>query len=102
MDEIIRAERSSLTREPTHGIPNAECRGMKEEVYTARFSIGSRVILQGIDHPKARKQCTIIGILPNPSGAPRHQWYDVMFADGSIARFIERCLVPAPTPAVAP
>jgi hypothetical protein len=61
--------------------------------YTPSLTIGARVRFIGTDYPtKTGEQCTIIRILPNPSGLREHQWYDVRFDDGSLGRFLEKYL----------
>jgi len=58
------------------------------------LSRGMRVRFTGqADNPNNGQQCTIIGILPNPSNRPENQWYDVRFDDESIGRFLGRYLV---------
>ena len=53
---------------------------------------GTRVRFTLKDHPKNGQYCTILGALPNPSGRPENQWYDVRFDDQSLARLVERYL----------
>jgi len=61
--------------------------------YTPSLTIGARVRFIGTDYPrKTGEQCTIIRILPNPSGLREHQWYDIRFDDGSLGRFLEKYL----------
>jgi hypothetical protein len=69
--------------------------------YVANFTCGSRVLLIEKAHPRSGQQGIIIRILPNPSGRPENQWYDVRFADFSIGRFLEKYLVPIPAESVA-
>jgi len=45
-----------------------------------------------VDYGKTGR-CTIIRILPNPSGREDRQWYDIRFEDGSLARVPSRDLV---------
>ena len=67
---------------------------MDVEKYVANLSLGTRVRLIGLGrHPRHGDECTIIAILPNPSQAPEHQWYDVRFEDGIYGRFLEKYLV---------
>jgi hypothetical protein len=66
---------------------------MKTSGYVPNLSYGARVRFIGKDHPKSGQQCTIIGILPNPSRRAENQWYDVRFDDYSTGRFLERYLV---------
>jgi hypothetical protein len=64
--------------------------------YTSSLTIGARVRFIGTDYPpKTGEQCTIIRILPNPSGLREHQWYDIRFDDGSLGRFLEKYLTGA-------
>jgi hypothetical protein len=64
---------------------------MRTPQYTPALTIGSRLRFIGTDYPsKTGEQCTIIRILPNPSGLSEHQWYDIRFDDGSLGRFLER------------
>jgi len=64
---------------------------METRPYVPRLSCGDRVTFAGPDlHSKTGQQCTIIRILPNPSGRPENQWYDVRFDDESIGRFLEK------------
>jgi hypothetical protein len=71
----------------------AETPGMKTPQYTPSLTTGARVRFIGTDYPsKTGEPCTIIRILPNPSGLREHQWYDVKFDDGSLGRFLEKYL----------
>src|SRR5215475_4178156 len=75
---------------------NVECSRpyMDVEKYVANLSLGTRVRLIGLGlHPRHGDECTIIAILPNPSQASEHQWYDVRFEDGIYGRFLEKYLV---------
>lgn len=57
---------------------------------------GERVVLTVKDHhAKDGQSCIVIGALPNPSGRPENQWYDVRFDDNSLGRFPGRHLAPA-------
>jgi len=47
-----------------------------------------------MDHPDFQQTATIIAALPNPSGRPDLQWYDVRFDNGRYGRFPERYLEP--------
>jgi hypothetical protein len=61
--------------------------------YIPSLTIGARVRFIGTDYPpKTGERCTIIRILPNPSGLREHQWYDIRFDDGSLGRFLEKYL----------
>jgi hypothetical protein len=67
---------------------------MKMSKYVANLSEGTRVRLMGLGHhPKRGYECTVIGVLPNPSRRAEHQWYDVRFDDNSFGRFLEKYLV---------
>src|SRR5262249_6783397 len=64
---------------------------MKPSPYVSHFSYGDRVQYTGKSlHPAYGELCTIVYVLPNPSGRPESQWYDVRFDDGSIGRFLEK------------
>jgi hypothetical protein len=69
---------------------------MKSSNYVPNLSRGVRVVFKPTDyHPKTGQQCTIIGILPNPSRTAEHQWYDVRFDDDdTTGRFLEKHLSP--------
>jgi hypothetical protein len=70
-----------------------ECRtcSMKTSPRIPRLRYGDRVRFIGIgNHPDTRRQCTIIRVLPNPSGRDEHQWYDVKFDDASLGRFLAK------------
>lgn len=68
--------------------------GMKNSKYVASLVRGDRVRLIGLGHhPKYGGECSIIGILPNPSQKSEHQWYDVRFDDGTYGRFLEKSLM---------
>ena len=47
------------------------------------FADGARVV-------KGDRPCTILRALPNPSGRPENQWYDVRFDDYTMGRFAAR------------
>jgi hypothetical protein len=64
--------------------------------YVPNLSRGVRVVFKPTDsHPKTGQQCTVIGVLPNPSQCTEHQWYDVRFDDECTGRFLEKHLWPA-------
>lgn len=66
---------------------------MKTSEYVPFLTIGDRVRFIGTDYPsRTGQECTIIGILPNPSGRKEHQWYDIRFDDGYLGRFLEKYL----------
>jgi hypothetical protein len=67
---------------------------MKMSKHVANLSEGTHVRLIGLGHhPKRGDECTVIGVLPNPSRRAEHQWYDVRFDDNSFGRFLEKYLV---------
>ena len=67
---------------------------MSTSKHVPHLSPGTRVLFKGDEHhPKSGQQCTIIGILPNPSKRAENQWYDIRFDDYSLGRFLERYLV---------
>lgn len=72
----------------------AECRtcSMKTSERIPCLRYGDRVRFIG-DHPNTGRVCTIIRALPNPSGRPEHQWYDVKFDDATLGRFLAKYLI---------
>jgi hypothetical protein len=71
---------------------------MKAFPYVSHFSYGDRVQYTGRGpHSIEGEFCTIVYVLPNPSGRPECQWYDVRFEDGSIGRFLERYITGQPS-----
>ena len=52
----------------------------------------TRVRLLKRDHRENSHPATLLRVLPNPSGIPENQWYDVQFDDGVYGRFLERYL----------
>jgi hypothetical protein len=70
---------------------------MKTFPHVSHFSYGDRVQYTGKGpHPVNGESCTIVYVLPNPSGRPECQWYDVRFEDGSIARCLEKYIAGQP------
>ena len=68
---------------------------MKMSECVAYLQYGDRVRFVGIgDHPDTGRECTIIRVLPNPSGRYEHQWYDVKFDDASMGRYLGKYLLP--------
>jgi hypothetical protein len=61
--------------------------------YVASMKNGDRVRFVGTDNAsKTGQECTIVRVLPNPSEKQEHQWYDVQFDDGTLGRYLERCI----------
>jgi hypothetical protein len=52
----------------------------------------TRVRLLKREHQEEGRTATILRVLPNPSGRPENQWYDVRFDDGVYGRFLGRYL----------
>jgi hypothetical protein len=60
--------------------------------YRPALAEKTRVRLLKAEHHEYLKPATILWALPNPSGRPEHQWYDVRFDDGLYGRFLEAYL----------
>lgn len=63
--------------------------------YTPLWRRGVRVQFVRAGHPQNSQLGRILDPLPNPSGRPEHQWYDVIFDSGVYGRFLQRALVSA-------
>ena len=68
---------------------------MNTSDYIPHLPLAARVRFIGSDRCRNGQKGAVIRILPNPSQRAEHQWYDVRFEDGSIARFLEKDLAPA-------
>jgi len=69
---------------------------MESIPYHASLQERMRVLLAYDKHSHNQKTATVMHVLPNPSQASRHQWYDVRFDDGIWGRFLERHLQSIP------
>jgi hypothetical protein len=56
--------------------------------YIPAWREGTRVRLTRMGHPDFQQTATVIAALPNPSGHPERQWYDVRFDNGRYGRFL--------------
>lgn len=65
---------------------------IKDLTYRPILSERTRVRLIKREHHEYSRHATIVRALPNPSGRPENQWYDVRFDDGVHGRFLERYL----------
>jgi len=71
--------------------------GVMESIpYHASLRERMRVLLVHDKHSHNQKTAIVMHVLPNPSQASRHQWYDVRFDDGIWGRFQERNLQSIP------
>ena len=66
----------------------------ESSMYEASFRARTRVRLVKSSHSLNGQTAVVIRALPNPSGNPGHQWYDVRFDNGVLGRFLERYLLP--------
>ena len=65
---------------------------IKDSTYRHVLPEKARVRLLKREHHKYTRPATLVHALPNPSGRPENQWYDVRFDDGVYGRFLERYL----------
>ena len=65
---------------------------IKDSTYRPMLSERTRVRLTRQEHLEYSRPATLLRALPNPSGRPENQWYDVRFDDGVYGRFLERYL----------
>jgi len=65
---------------------------MKDSTYRPVLPEKARVRLLKREHREYTRSATLLKALPNPSGRPENQWYDVRFDDGFCGRFLERYL----------
>ena len=69
---------------------------MESTPYHASLQERMRVLMVHDEHSHNRQIATVMRVLPNPSQASGHQWYDVRFDDGTWGRFLERHLQSIP------
>jgi hypothetical protein len=65
---------------------------IKDSTYRPVLPEKARVRLLKREHHEYTRPATLIHALPNPSGRPENQWYDVRFDDGVYGRFLARYL----------
>ena len=65
---------------------------IKDPTYRPILSERTRVRLIKREHHEYSRPATLVRALPNPSGRPGNQRYDVRFDDGVYGRFLERYL----------
>ena len=65
---------------------------IKDSTYRPVLPEKARVRLLKRKHHEYTRPATLLHALPNPSGRPENQWYDVRFDDGVYGRFLERYL----------
>jgi len=65
---------------------------IQDSAYRPALGEKTRVRLLKRDHHEYSHLATILSALPNPSGRPENQWYDVQFDNGLYGRFMERYL----------
>ena len=66
----------------------------ESSMYEASFRARTRVRLVKSRQSLNGQSAVVIRALPNPSGNSGHQWYDVRFDNGVLARFLEQYLLP--------
>jgi hypothetical protein len=65
---------------------------IKNSTYRPVLPEKARVRLLKREHHEHARPATLLHALPNPSGRPENQWYDVRFDDGAYGRFLGRYL----------
>ena len=63
---------------------------IKDSTYRSVLPEKARVRLLKPEHHEYTRPATLLHALPNPSGRPENQWYDVRFDDGVYGRFLGR------------
>jgi hypothetical protein len=61
---------------------------IKDSTYRPVLPEKARVRLLKREHHEYTRPATLLHALPNPSGRPENQWYDVRFDDGVCGRFL--------------